>query len=627
MTKKLLVPIKGMHCSACEILTEEKLAAVPGVSSAKSDHACGLATIEYNGAEPSLVQLKQAVKEAGYEYGDDKELSSDEKTNNYYEFAQALIIFLVLYFILKITGLTELVNMKTDSVMGPSIVLLIGLVAGFSSCMALVGGLVLSVTARYAQAHKDLKARERFVPHVYFNIGRVLGYAVLGGLLGATGSAVHLSTGLSGWLIVIIALVMAGLGLKLIGLFPVFNRFELALPKSVLGWFGVRERSEERYSTKKTMLLGALTFFVPCGFTQAMQLYALGSGSAMTGAVTMGLFALGTAPGLLGLGGLVSIVKGKWSSVFFRLAGIAVLAFALFNLRNGWNLVGASGFALSSGSGVQVEESANKEEQIIKMVQTSRGYSPKNFTVEAGRPVKWVIDSQNANSCAASIVAPKIKVNMQLKAGENVIRFTPTETGAINFTCSMGMYRGVINVVEKGVGKESSQSVVPAANAANLSEDSNGVASASSCGASCGSTGKACGGASEAKGCNGSCGCGAKRAVATQATTVGKAETLDTAVSTQAQAAVKVFKTTYTLDKDIVPSEFRTKVGQATRIEVLVKEAGRGCMKDIMIQGLAETPQYLAEGETIKLEFTPEAPGRYLITCAMNIPRGVVVVE
>lgn len=585
MTKKLLVPIKGMHCSACEILTEEKLAAVPGVSSAKSDHANGLATIEYSGVEPELAQLKRAVKEAGYEYGDDNNISVEEKTNNYYEFAQALIIFLLLYFILKITGLTELVNMKTNAVMGPSIVLLIGLVAGFSSCMALVGGLVLSVTARYAQAHKDLKAKERFVPHVYFNIGRVLGYVVLGGLLGATGSAVHLSTGLSGWLIVIIALVMAGLGLKLIGLFPVFNRFELALPKSVLGWFGVRERSEEGYSTKKTMLLGALTFFVPCGFTQAMQLYALGSGSAMTGAVTMGLFALGTAPGLLGLGGLVSIVKGKWSSVFFRLAGIAVLAFALFNLRNGWNLVGASGFALSSGSGVQVEESANKEEQIIKMVQTSRGYSPKNFTVEAGRPVKWVIDSQNANSCAASIVAPKIKVNMQLKAGENVIRFTPTETGAINFTCSMGMYRGVINVVEP-VAKESSSLGVAEAKASDNEVESR------------------------------------KSKVESQE------QVTPVIVDNEAEVpSVKVFKTTYTLAEDIVPSEFVTKVGQATRIDVQVKEDGEGCMRAIKIQGLAEEPIDLVAGEKLSLSFTPQEKGRYLITCAMNIPRGVVVVE
>ena len=595
MAKKLLVPIKGMHCTACEILTEEKLATVSGVLSVKSDHMRACAVIEYAEAEPNEAALKQAIKGAGYEYGTD-EVSVESQVNNYYEFAQALIVFLGLYLVAKITGLTELVNMKTDVVMGPSIVLLIGLAAGFSSCMALVGGLVLSVTARYAQVHKDLNtsalrrgsvlstgAKERFVPHVYFNIGRVLGYAFLGALLGVTGSAIHLSIGLSGWLIIIIALVMIVMGLKLIGLFPVFNRLELALPKSVLAWFGLRERSEEKYSSTKTMILGALTFFVPCGFTQAMQLYALSSGSALTGAMTMGLFALGTAPGLLSLGGLVSIVKGKWSSVFFRLAGIAVLAFALFNLRNGWNLVGASGFAWSQTKSVQVEESSDKEEQIIRMTQTARGYSPKNFTVEAGRPVKWIIDSQNANTCAASIVAPKIKVNMQLKAGENIIKFTPRETGTISFTCSMGMYRGTIEVVE-AVKKSSNLGVEVAEAAVNVVES--------------------------------------------QAVPAGRQESkVESPVTLTEGENVNVLKTSYTLAGDIQPSEFVTKVGQRTRIEVLVKEAGDGCMRDIMIQGLAETPQYLAEGETIKMEFTPTKAGRYLIVCAMNIPRGVVIVE
>jgi plastocyanin domain-containing protein len=375
-----------------------------------------------------------------------------------------------------------------------------------------------------------------------------------------------------------IALVMMIMGLKLIGLFSFFNRFELALPKWVLDLFALRERSEEKYSSTKTMILGALTFFVPCGFTQAMQLYALSSGSALTGAVTMGLFALGTAPGLLALGGLVSIVKGKWSSVFFRLAGIAVLAFALFNLRNGWNLLAASGFAWSQTKSVQVEESSDKEEQIIRMTQTARGYSPKNFTVEAGRPVKWIIDSQNANTCAASIVAPKINVKMQLKAGENIIRFTPTEIGTINFTCSMGMYRGTIEVVEKKVGEKSSSLGVTEVQAAD----------------------------NEVK---------------------SKKEKVKSSVTAVDGEEVKVLKTSYTLAGDIQPSEFVTKVGQRTRIEVLVKEAGEGCMRDIMIQGLAETPQYLAEGETIKMEFTPTKAGRYLIVCAMNIPRGVVVVE
>jgi plastocyanin domain-containing protein len=178
-------------------------------------------------------------------------------------------------------------------------------------------------------------------------------------------------------------------------------------------------------------------------------------------------------------------------------------------------------------------------------------------------------------------VAPKIGVKMQLKPGENIIRFTPKKVGTINFTCSMGMYRGTINVVEKKDGEESS-----------------------------------------------SLGVGQVKAAAIEVESQKFAPEADKApVTLTSEEQVKIFKTIYTRKQDIQPSEFTTKVGQKTRIEVLVKEGGKGCMRDIMIQGLVTEPQYLAEGETINLEFTPTKTGRYLIVCAMNIPRGVVVVE
>lgn len=49
-------------------------------------------------------------------------------------------------------------------------------------------------------------------------------------------------------------------------------------------------------------VVGALTFFLPCGFTQSMQLLALGSGSPVQGGIIMAAFALGTLPVLLAVG-------------------------------------------------------------------------------------------------------------------------------------------------------------------------------------------------------------------------------------------------------------------------------------------------------------------------------------
>lgn len=581
MTNKISVPIKGMHCKACEFLTEEQLSKLPGVKRVNADHSRACAELEYEGLKPSREQLVAALKKAGYDYGEDSQ-SDAQRVGNYRELAWAILLFGLGYWLIKVAGWDQLININTQSAMSPALILLIGLVAGVSSCMALVGGLVLSVAASYAKANPEMSAGQKIKPHVYFQIGRVGGYALLGAVLGWGGSWLQWSLTLSAWLIVLASLVMVVLGLKLSGLEVNGLMVRSTWMKKLFGRLDLKNRASRHYHPTKTVLLGAATFFVPCGFTQAMQVYALSSGSFYQGAMIMGLFALATVPGLLGLGLASAFIKGKWSGTFFKLIGLLLLAFAIFNLRNAWNLLQADGFTF--GKANQIEQSqipSNGSEQILHMVQDVQGYSPNKFQVELNRPVKWVIDSRSANSCSASIVAPKIGVKMQLKPGENIIRFTPKKVGTINFTCSMGMYRGTINVVEKKDGEESS-----------------------------------------------SLGVGQVKAAAIEVESQKFAPEADKApVTLTSEEQVKIFKTIYTRKQDIQPSEFTTKVGQKTRIEVLVKEGGKGCMRDIMIQGLVTEPQYLAEGETINLEFTPTKTGRYLIVCAMNIPRGVVVVE
>jgi len=613
---KIKIPIKGMHCSACEILTEQELAKLPGVLKVKSDHKTGFAEIEYADKAPDESVIRQAVSRSGYQYGQEK-LSFISKTSaDYVELLYAVIIFMALYWVLSLTGLLESNSVALGSNMTWPIILMIGLTAGFSTCMALVGGLVLGLAANYAKANQGLSVKKKIVPHLVFNAGRIIGYAILGALLGILGNAIKLSTVFNGFLVIAVALFMIVLGLKLLKIFPKFERFNLALPKSVARILPLKLQ-DKTYSHYRTALLGALTFFVPCGFTQAMQVYALSSGNGFTGALTMGLFAIGTAPGLLSLAGLVSLVKGKMSGIFFRLAGLAVIAFAIFNLTNGYNLVKAGGVDLlswiNSGNdkGGQSSNSSNENGiQVIRMTQASRGYSPNKFTVELGRSVKWIITSTNPRSCASALIVPKLNISKQLEEGENIIEFTPTEVGPINFSCSMGMYTGVINVIDASEASVEEK----------VSVDLDATPSSTHvCDGSCGAGSKGCSAGKSGSGCDGSCGCGAKQ-------TAVKEQKI-TPSSQEAEVYTKVYTAVYTLDRDIVPNEFRTKVGQPTRIDILAKEGGEGCMQDILIQGLAEEPQYLAEGKTISLSFTPQAKGTYLIVCAMNIPRGKVIVE
>ena len=80
------------------------------------------------------------------------------------------------------------------------------------------------------------------------------------------------------------------------------------------------------------------------------------------------------------------------------------------------------------------------------MKELANGYSPNSFTIKQGMPVKWLIDAQAPFSCASTIVMNKYNIRKSLIKGENIIEFTPRETGRITFSCSMGMYTGYFNV-------------------------------------------------------------------------------------------------------------------------------------------------------------------------------------
>lgn len=583
---RIILPIKGMHCTSCEILISNEICKVPGVTSVKVNHRKGQAEINYKGDPISSSKLQEAVRAAGYDVGQKDKLPWISKNiSDYKDLARAAGILLVVFVTAKRLNLFDLsVNSSNTGVL---VALAVGLVAGLSTCMALIGGLVLSLSARHAEKHPESTPYQKFRPHLYFNLGRIIGYTLLGGLIGFLGASFKPSANLLGFLTVVVGGVMIFFGLKLIQIFPVLKDKNITLPSSIARLFGLNKEVKE-YSHKGAMVMGGLTFFLPCGFTQAMQLYAVSTGSFWNGAAVMGLFALGTAPGLLGIGGLTSIFRGNKARIFYMTAGLAVILLGWYNISNGSRMFGGSVKASSN-------EDAKGDYQIVRMTQNGRGYSPNILRAEVGRPVKWIITSESSFSCATSIVMPKYGINKNLRRGENSIIFTPTQAGEIPFSCSMGMYRGKFIISEKGK------------NTGLTAESDNSLNSSGSCGAKGSSTG--CGGCGGGGG-----GCGANFQSQTGATSNSGKE--------------QIIKASYTYYKDIVPNSFTVKKGQPVKFVIDVKEDGFGCMGTILIPELYEETEYLDKGRQIVMTFTPTKLGKYPITCAMGVPRGEInVVE
>jgi plastocyanin len=196
-----------------------------------------------------------------------------------------------------------------------------------------------------------------------------------------------------------------------------------------------------------------LTFFLPCGFTQSLQLVALASGSFMSGAFTMFTFALGTLPSLLGISAISSHAKGTSSRLFLRFAGTLVVLLALFNLQNGLALAGVElpfptpEILRRSPATRQAALPPAGKVQTVRMAVGSYGYEPSELTIRAGTPVRWIVDGTNASGCTRGIVIPSLGIRRILNAGENVIEFTAQNPGRLPFSCSMGMVRGAFNVI------------------------------------------------------------------------------------------------------------------------------------------------------------------------------------
>ncbi len=322
--------VEGMHCPACELVVEKKLSKHNNVKVVKANLGTQTVTIQTKEGSADIQDLNLLLEGSGYALSFDK---VNKNSINYTELGTAFLIslgFVGVFILLQKLGIVNLV--RTDQITLP-FVFLIGVVASLSSCMAVVGGLVLSLSSSYLKSNKN-----GFIPLVVFHVSRIVGFFILGGLIGILGSAFTLTAPTTFLLNLVLFFVMVILGLGLLDIFPSSKKFQIKMPKL----FGHKIVNEERAVSSLTpILLGASTFFLPCGFTQSMQIYSLTTGNFMSGAITMLVFALGTLP-VLGLISFASIklASSLQSKLFFKTAGFIVLFFALFSFIGALTAIG-----------------------------------------------------------------------------------------------------------------------------------------------------------------------------------------------------------------------------------------------------------------------------------------------
>jgi sulfite exporter TauE/SafE/copper chaperone CopZ len=458
-TTSTVVPIAGMTCRSCEIRIERNIRRIPNVERVSASAVNARVTIVSSGpiAAP---EIAAAIEAAGYEVGRTPWL--ERNLDAWVTAAVGLFVLSLIALVAKVTGIADLASGAGDLSRGGIVVaLLLGLAAGVSTCMALVGGVLLALSASYSARRSttggEVGALGRMRPALVFMAGRIVGYAVLGAALGALGSSVSLPTRVIAVLMIAVAIVMTLIGTRLTGLSPRIAAWSPTLPAGFARSLGLDTGTVSAYSDTRAGLLGAASFFLPCGFTQAVQVYALSTGNPLTAGVIMAVFAIGTAPGLLALAGLPAIMPERMRPTLLRVIGIVVIGFAFINASAGLRLAGFTLPSLGPSAVVAAAAAppapvAADGTQTLHTYQDVDGYSPSNVTIYAGIPTKWTIESLNGQTCATFLRIPDFDAAVTLRKGPNVLDLPAMKAGTLSYTCSMGMYGGTITIVDPPTG-------------------------------------------------------------------------------------------------------------------------------------------------------------------------------
>lgn len=247
------------------------------------------------------------------------------------EFCVSLAIATVLMTVFYAIQQLGIANLFNPNKINLPAVFIIGVMASLSSCMAVVGSLVLTISADFA------KEKNR-TPLVLFHASRLVSFFILGGVIGLLGKAFTLNPTANFALNLVLFFVMFINGMVLLDVFKSFRKFSFTMPSKALDFIDKRIQIK---NVLTPLLLGTATFFLPCGFTQSMQVYSLTTKDFLMGGITMFVFALGTFPMLsLVSAASMTLSNNKYSGIFYKTAGFLIIFFGFLNLYGGLVSVG-----------------------------------------------------------------------------------------------------------------------------------------------------------------------------------------------------------------------------------------------------------------------------------------------
>lgn len=347
------------------------------------------------------------------------------------------------------------------------VIFLTGLTVGGLTCLAVQGGLLTSVIAAREDETKSGTGHHAIYSTIAFLTTKFLAYIFLGALLGTFGGALNIGGEMQSFMQLLAGIYMILVALNLLNIHPIFRYVIIQPPRFLTRLVRNQSKSKDIFAPA---ILGIFTVFIPCGATLAMETLAISSANTVSGALIMAAFILGTLPLFFGIGLLTSAMGVVYRNRFLKLAAVIVIFLGLSSI-NGALVSMNSPFTFQSLTekfpiSVEIGDSLTEKNiqpnvstqsaqssqfetnQNPKIEITAGGYEPNFIRVKQGEQVNLTLKSRDAYSCASAFRIPAYGIKKNLGANETlVVSFTPTEKGRVQFNCSMGMYRGIIDII------------------------------------------------------------------------------------------------------------------------------------------------------------------------------------
>ncbi len=394
---KKTIKIKGMHCISCEMILEKAFKKMDWVELISVNHKKAILELDIK-ENIEYEKIKEIIKENNFE------VVEQENNNSWLNLDKILTniaIYLWLAVFLYLFSMLDLYKYLPDtSSLSLWWALLVWLVASLSTCLAITWWIIIWFS-RYCDSSKWLYWHAKV--QGFFQLWRIVWFFVLWWLLWIVWEVFSISMWMTWILSFIVWFIFLYMWLNIVWIMPSPTKFWLHMPKSFAN--KIESLSKPQYAP----IIWALTFFLPCWFTQTMQLLAISSWSFITWWLIMAVFALWTMPVLFSVWLWSSYFKEKNFDILNKFIWLILVIFWFMTISSSYNLLS---FTEKQEEKVVVEKQIEKKEIIVETINVWHDgwqLDPQTTTIDSTKSYKFVITPDaNGRWCMSTLVIPRI---------------------------------------------------------------------------------------------------------------------------------------------------------------------------------------------------------------------------